>query len=128
MECIPNEYMTCMHHSSVNAFYKVWHPYLVHFGPTRLSSILQGYLNLDSLSLHLYCFKNIPPITLPFVYMLGGQGGWGRTIFILPSFFTFNLAMSCLNCSVLCLVFTWKKQYIYKKGLAALTLRSGPLR
>ena len=67
MERIPNEYMTRMRHSSVNAFCKVWDPHLVHIGPTLLSSILQGYLNLDSLSLHLCCFKNIPPVTLSFV-------------------------------------------------------------
>lgn len=43
MDCIPNEYLTCMLHSKTDAFYKVWDPYLQHIGPTLSSSLLRGF-------------------------------------------------------------------------------------
>ena len=43
MECIPTEYISCMLHSSVDAFQKVWLPYLDYIGPTLSSSILRGF-------------------------------------------------------------------------------------
>ena len=42
MDCIPNEYITCMMRSTEDTFYKVWDPYLNYIGHT-LSSILQGF-------------------------------------------------------------------------------------
>ena len=32
MDCIPREYITCMLHSKIDAFCKVWDPYLQHIG------------------------------------------------------------------------------------------------
>ena len=43
MDCIPNEYISCMLRSSVDSFYKVWDPYLEHIGHTLSSSLLQGF-------------------------------------------------------------------------------------
>lgn len=45
MECIPMN--TCMFHSSVDHFYKIWDPYLVHIGPTLSFSIFQGFPKKD---------------------------------------------------------------------------------
>ncbi len=43
MDCIPSEYITCMLHSKIDAFYRVWNPYLQHIGPTLSSSLLRGF-------------------------------------------------------------------------------------
>lgn len=43
LDCIPNEYITCMLYSKVDTFHKVWDPYLKHIGPTLSSSLLQGF-------------------------------------------------------------------------------------
>ena len=43
MDCIPSEYITCMLQSKIDAFYKVWDPYLQHIGPTLSSSLLRGF-------------------------------------------------------------------------------------
>lgn len=43
MECIRNEYISCMLQSSVDAFYKVWDPYFAYIGPTLSPSILQEF-------------------------------------------------------------------------------------
>ena len=43
MDCIPSEYITCILHSKIDVFYKVWDPYLQHIGPTLSSSLLHGF-------------------------------------------------------------------------------------
>ena len=43
MDCIPSEYTTCMFHFKIDAFYKVWDPYLQHIGPMLSSSLLRGF-------------------------------------------------------------------------------------
>lgn len=46
MDCIPNEYITCMLHSTVDTFHKVWEPYLKYIGPTLSLPILLGFPKL----------------------------------------------------------------------------------
>lgn len=43
IDCIPSEYITCMLHSKIDVFFKVWDPYLQHIGPKLSSSLLRGF-------------------------------------------------------------------------------------
>ena len=43
MDFIPCEYITCMLHSKLDTFYKIWDPYLTHIGPTLSAAVLGGF-------------------------------------------------------------------------------------